>query len=134
MNRYGQRWTPLKKYFYFDHFFFLNSLNCITIVIERFQFLIVFILKYKIWSNQNHTIEIIAFERIALEIDSFGFMKKIKLAINCINFFMPLITSTHLYLCNKILLRVEHFVSNLHVRYNESCWSKRKIIIRYIYL
>lgn len=40
-----------------------------------------------------------------------------------------------IYICdNKILLCVEHFVSNLHVRYNESCWSKRKIIIRYIYI
>lgn len=82
---------------------------------ERFQLSIV--LKYKIWSNQNWNY---CFQGIALEIDSFGFMKKIKLANNCINFFKSLIPPTPLYLWQQNILRVEHLVPNLHIRYDES--------------
>lgn len=87
--------NTLRKYFYFIQSFLVKQFKWNNNSNERFQLSIVFLLKYKIsaWSSQNQQLKLLLSTNRSLKIDSHGFMKKIKLAVNynCINFFKSLI-------------------------------------------
>lgn len=109
----------VKEVFLFHSIIFLlNSLNDMIIVTSDFNFQLSWNIKFD--RIEIKQLKLLLSPSIALEIDSFGFMKKIKLANNCINFFKSLIPPTPLYLWQQNILRVEHLVPNLHIRYDES--------------